>query len=56
MVSQKKYTPGTPVPDSGTVKVPGKPGEVTVVKNEPFPPPPAKGDKWVYTRKTPHKK
>jgi hypothetical protein len=54
--SQQGHKPGTTVPDSGIVKVPGKPGGATVVQGEPFPPTPKPGDKWVYVQKTPHKK
>lgn len=42
------FKPGTKVPMSGTVTVPGSGVGVTVVKGEPMPPTPKPGQKFVY--------
>jgi hypothetical protein len=53
---QQGHKPGTSVPDSGIVKVPGKPEYATVVQGEKFPPTQKPGETWVYDKKTPDSK
>lgn len=57
----KAYKPGQKVPQSGQAKPVGPrggklPGEVTVVKGEPFPPTQKPGVRYVITDPTKHKK
>jgi hypothetical protein len=48
------YSPGTPAPASGQVKIPGSKVEVTVVANKPMPPTPKPGQSFVYVDVTKH--
>ena len=50
-----KFSPGTPAPASGQVKVPGSGTEVTVVEGKPMPPTPKPKQGYVYTDLTKHR-
>ncbi|PPF23356.1 hypothetical protein C5C42_17215 [Rathayibacter sp. AY1F7] len=55
MTSQtKKFTPGTPAPSSGQYRIVGPRGgaEHTGVQNEPLPPTPHAGDRYVLVDRT----
>ncbi len=60
-MANKTYKPGEKVPDSGQAEIVGPRGgntgeERTVVKGEPFPPTPKKGQEYIITDKTKHKR
>lgn len=61
MASKKRYKPGEVVPQSGQAEILGPKGgktgeERTVVKGEPFPPTPERGQTFIIVDPTKHKK
>lgn len=52
----KTFKPGQTVPSSGQAKNNRTGNEVTVVRGEPFPPTPKRGDTYSIADKTKHKK
>ena len=55
-MGKKKYHPGEVVEISGQYKNPSTGTEVTCVKGKRFPPAPEKGQTYILTDKTKHKK
>lgn len=59
MMAKKKYSPGTRAPRSGQYAIVGRRGgstgkERTVVRGEPLPPTPKRGQKFVLVDPTKH--
>lgn len=55
-MATKTYKPGQQVPKSGQAENRRTHNEVTVTKGERFPPTPRKGDQYVITDPTKHKR
>jgi hypothetical protein len=55
-MSKKQFKPGNLAPQSGQYKNTTTNHEVTVTKNEPFPPTPESGQNYILADKTKHKK
>ena len=56
MPRKKTYKPGEKAPTSGQFKNTKTKREVTVVRGEPFPPTPKKGQNYILVDPTKHKK
>ncbi|WP_177247212.1 MULTISPECIES: hypothetical protein [Desulfovibrio] len=54
-MTKEKYSPGQKAPKSGQYKNTATGSEVTVVRNEPMPPTPKSGQKYVLVDPTKHK-
>jgi len=52
----KSLTPGTPAPRSGQYRNTSTGNEVTTVRNEPLPPTPKAGQRYVLVDPTKHRK